>query len=239
MTTAMPFVLMYHSVAPDRDDPFLITVTPARFEQQMHWLHRQGLRGASVHEVIAHPDGQVGLTFDDGYEDFAQHVMPVLSHYGFTATVFVLAGRFGGDNGWETHGPRKSLLHARQVREIADAGLEIGSHGLRHVHLAAADRATVLEEADRSRTILQIVSGQPVTGFCYPYGDLDDPTIDAVRNAGYDYGCAVSPGSSAGRFAIPRTYIGDRDATSRMTAKRLRHKVIWRHQELDRALART
>ena len=37
--------------------------------------------------------GLVGLTFDDGYADFVTEVLPVLRRYGFTATVFVLAGR--------------------------------------------------------------------------------------------------------------------------------------------------
>jgi peptidoglycan/xylan/chitin deacetylase (PgdA/CDA1 family) len=30
----------------------------------------------------------VGLTFDDGYADFVVHAMPILRHFGFTATVF-------------------------------------------------------------------------------------------------------------------------------------------------------
>ena len=42
--------------------------------------------------------GQVGLTFDDGYADFAEYALPVLRRHGFTATVFVIAGRLGGDS---------------------------------------------------------------------------------------------------------------------------------------------
>ena len=32
------------------------------------------------------------LTFDDGYEDFHSRAMPLLTRYGFTATVFVTTG---------------------------------------------------------------------------------------------------------------------------------------------------
>src|SRR6185436_4217623 len=39
----MPFVLMYHSVAEETDDPYAITVSPARFERQLRWLRRRGL----------------------------------------------------------------------------------------------------------------------------------------------------------------------------------------------------
>ena len=34
----------------------------------------------------------VGLTFDDGYEDFLSTALPILEAVGFSATVFVVAG---------------------------------------------------------------------------------------------------------------------------------------------------
>ena len=49
----MPMVLMYHSVQPYTDDPYQVTVGPPRFEQQMRWLRRRGLRGVSVAELLA------------------------------------------------------------------------------------------------------------------------------------------------------------------------------------------
>src|SRR5216683_1919592 len=134
---SMPVILMYHSIAPYEHDPYQVTVSPARFEQQMRWLRRRGLRGASVREVLdarasGCGPGLVGLTFDDGYADFAEYALPVLKQYGFSATVYVIAGRMGGDNEWDPEGPRKPLLTSQQVRQVADAGIEIGSHGLRH-----------------------------------------------------------------------------------------------------------
>src|SRR6266571_2079712 len=159
----MPFVLMYHSVAPYEEDPYLVTVSPARFEQQMRWLHSRGLRGASMRELLdAHRNGSarglVGLTFDDGYADLVEHVLPALRRHGFTATVFVIAGRLGGDNAWDAAGPRKPLLTARQVRDAAAAGVEIGSHGLRHVSLPGSSDPALAEEIEHSRGVLQDIS---------------------------------------------------------------------------------
>ncbi len=184
----MPLVLMYHSVEPYQADPYLVTVSPPRFEQQMHWLARRGLRGASVRDVLAARaagagKGLVGLTFDDGYTDFARHALPVLQRFGFGATVFVIAGRLGGDNAWDPEGPRKPLMSAGQVRDLAQAGIEIGSHGLRHIRLPAAQHA-LAEEVGGSRRILQEITGEPVGGFCYPYGDLDAEAVARVRGHG-------------------------------------------------------
>ncbi len=44
----MPLVLMYHSIEPYQADPYLVTVSPPRFAQQMRWLDRRGLRGVSI-----------------------------------------------------------------------------------------------------------------------------------------------------------------------------------------------
>jgi peptidoglycan/xylan/chitin deacetylase (PgdA/CDA1 family) len=224
----LPPVLMYHSVSPYTHDPYLVTVSPPRFAQQMRWLARRGLRGVSVAELLAARERGEGrnlaaLTFDDGYADFTEHALPVLASHGFTATVFVLAGRLGGDNAWDPGGPRKPLMTARQVRAAAGAGMEIGSHGLRHIHLPVADRITLTAETENSRAVLQAASGQPVAGFCYPYGDLDARAVRAVREAGYSYGCAIWRGEHTGRLALPRVYVGDADSPARLWAKGLRH----------------
>src|ERR1700755_2744426 len=101
--STMPLVLMYHSIADYDDDPFEVTLTPQRFERHMRWLRSRGLRGVSMEELLrATAQGRasrmVGLTFDDGYQDFVANAMPILQRYGFTATMFVLAGRLGGEN---------------------------------------------------------------------------------------------------------------------------------------------
>lgn len=229
---SIPVILMYHSITPYDQDPYLVTVSPARFEQQMRWLRRRGLRGASVREVLdarasGCGQGLVGLTFDDGYTDFAEYALPVLKRYGFGGTVYVIAGRMGGDNEWDPEGPRKPLLTAEQVRQVADAGIEIGSHGLRHVSLPEAAEGALDDEIDGSRRALQDISGQDVPGFCYPYGHIDGPVVEGVRAAGYTYGCAIWPSEHTGQYALPRTFIGESDSAPRLWAKGLRHWLTW------------
>ena len=220
-----PYILMYHSVARLRqpaDDPFHITVTPDRFEGQLAWLTRRGLRGVSIRELLAAEDrrGLVGLTFDDGYADFPRNALPALLRHGFTATVYVVAGRIGGANDWETTGPAKPLMEQSALLECAEAGMEIGSHGLRHAHLTRLDSAVAAHEITQSRRLLADLLGVPIAGYCYAYGDHGAREVDLVRAAGYDYACAVEPSHLRGRYALPRTYIGQADGAVRLTAKR-------------------
>lgn len=236
----IPLVLMYHSIQPYQWDPYLITVHPDRFERQMRWLYRSGRRGVSMRELLtARSTGAathlVGLTFDDGYRDFVDHALPVLQRYRFTATVFVVAEQIGGRNDWDGDGPPKQIMTGAEVRRTADAGMEVASHGLRHVRLPAVSRSTVRTELAYSRQILESVTGAVVRGFCYPYGDLSADVVDEVRRVGYDYACAVGRSALDSRHAIPRTYIGDRDVWLRLTAKSLRHQIVHRKPVLEPA----
>jgi peptidoglycan/xylan/chitin deacetylase (PgdA/CDA1 family) len=226
----MPLVLMYHSVEAYDYDPYQVTVRPGRFDRQLRWLRRRGLRGVSMTELLrgrraGRGDGLVGLTFDDGYADFLTEVLPALDRYGFTATVFVIAGALGGHNSWDEPGPRKALMTADGVRRAAGAGMEIGSHSLSHVRLPGINDSELVDEVDRSRQILTEVAGRAVTGFCYPYGGVGEREIRAVCAAGYDYACAVHASPLAGRHAVPRTFIGDRDTSARLFAKVARHRL--------------
>ncbi|MFD9729136.1 polysaccharide deacetylase family protein [Streptomyces sp. NPDC059072] len=231
--TALPWVLMYHSVAEFTDpaeDPYGITVTPVALEAQLLWLRSRGLRGVSVGELLraraaGRASGLVGLTFDDGYGDFLTGALPLLRRHDCTATLFVLPGRLGVDNVWDPLGPRKALLTAEGVREIADSGQEIGSHGLLHQDLTAAAADVLQQELRGSRDLLRELTGVLPEGFCYPYGHLDTRVVEATRAAGYGYACAIDPGRLAGRYALPRTHVSQADGAARLRVKRLRHQV--------------
>ncbi|MER5767661.1 polysaccharide deacetylase family protein [Streptomyces sp. NPDC001985] len=222
---------MYHSVADPAVDPYGITVAPGRLDLQLTRLRRLGLTGVGVATLLrAHARGRarglVGLTFDDGYADFTEAALPVLRRHGCGATLFVLPGRLGGANVWDPEGPRKPLLDEQGIRGAAEAGVEIGSHGLYHVDLTAVDDAVLDEEAGRSRAWLEQITGTAPEGFCYPYGTVDGRVADAVRAAGYGYGCAIRPPAAlTGPYALPRTHISQADRAGRLRLKRLRHRL--------------
>lgn len=233
----LPWIWMYHAIADPAGDPYGITVSADRLDHQLGLLRARGLRGVGVGELLrAHSAGRaaglVGLTFDDGYADFTGTALPILAHHDCTATVFVLAGRLGGSNEWDPRGPRRPLLTGPQILQAADAGTEIGSHGMFHRDLAGCPDEVLLEETARSRALLHELTGEPPAGFCYPYGTFDGRAVDAVRRAGYAYACAIDPRAGAGRHALPRTHISQADRGARLWAKRLRHRAR-RHPALE------
>ncbi|MFG2075323.1 polysaccharide deacetylase family protein [Nonomuraea maritima] len=228
--TAMPYVLMYHSVEKCDSDPHNITVSPGRFARQLRWLADQGLVGVSMRELLraqaaGASRGLVGLTFDDGYEDFLGEVVPALLRHRFTATVFVVSGLLGEHNVWDADAPRKPLMDADGVRWAAMQGMEIGSHSVRHRSLTGLSDSDLWHEVAAGKADLEDVLGHEVSGFCYPYGHVTEREADAVRRAGYSYACAIRTSPVGGRHALPRTYVGEKDGALRLRIKRVRHRT--------------
>ena len=228
--TPTPPVFMYHSISPSTEpDPHRLRVSPDRLDRHLRLLGRLGLRGVSLSELLRAAErgaarGLVGLTFDDGYTDYLEHALPVLQRHGMTSTLYVVAGRLGGRNQWD-EGPRWDLIDADQVRAVAAAGQEVGSHTMTHPHLAGADPATLAAEISGSRKVLTDVLQAEVAGFCYPYGEFDAAAADAVQAAGYDHGCVIGDYEPGDRFTLPRCYISPRDTAAHLVARIARHSV--------------
>lgn len=227
---AIPPVLMYHSISASTvPDPHRLRVHPARLDRHLRLLRRLGLRGVSLSELLRARErgtaaGLVGLTFDDGYTDFLDDAVPVLQKHGMTGTVYIVAGRLGGQNAWDD-GPRFDLMTADQVRAVAASGQEVGSHTMSHVRLAGADPATLSAEIGGSRDVLQEVLQTDVDGFCYPYGSYDDAAADAVQAAGYDHACVTGDYVPGDRFTLPRCYVSPLDTGAHIVARLTRHHL--------------
>ena len=90
-------VLLYHRIAEDHNDPFLLSVSPQRFEEHMAIVKRyaEPVTLAGVLQRKRHP--RVAVTFDDGYADNVQPGGAILQAASVPATVFVTSGSIGSD----------------------------------------------------------------------------------------------------------------------------------------------
>lgn len=193
---------MYHQVGEHRAGSALNRwrVRERDFLWQLDSLSRRGYRGVALRDLLGAPPGtgrRAVLTFDDGYRGVAERAMPHLASRGFSATVFVVAGRIGGVNDWDGETPGEPLLSADEIRALHAAGIEIGSHGATHRALTRLDDEGLVREIAGSREALERLVGAPVASFCYPYGDFDDRVVEAVRKAGYRAATVIRGGISS------------------------------------------
>jgi peptidoglycan/xylan/chitin deacetylase (PgdA/CDA1 family) len=227
MNTHWPQVLMYHAVSEFTHDPNMLYASPERFEAQMRYLKRRHLRGVSIRELhramsAGNAKKLVGLTFDDGYDNFLHSAVPVLEKFGFSATVFVVVGMLGEENDWRhafNPRPRMKLLRAADLREVTSRGMEVGSHSMTHIDLSGLNPRRLDEEVAGSRRMLGEILGEGVEGFCYPYGSLDRTSVQATRRAGYAYACGWKTRVEQSAYDLPRIPMSEKDGFLRLAAK--------------------
>jgi peptidoglycan/xylan/chitin deacetylase (PgdA/CDA1 family) len=144
----------------------------------------------------------VRITFDDGNASDVEHALPALARRGLTATFFVVAGRLGT--------PR--FLDAGGVRELAAAGMQIGSHGMRHRPWCGLDDATLREEHIDARAILEQILERPVTQAACPFGSYDRRVLRSLRRSGYRHVYTSDRGTAhAHDFLQARNSLGPHD----------------------------
>ena len=203
-----PLILAYHSVSERRQDGLTVRMTD--FENQMAWLYRHGYRSLTLAEFMSQTiekgERILIITFDDGYADNYALAFPVLKRYGFVATIFLVSDYVNTDHvfWWDVSkmtSPADHTLYRlltwEQVHEMAEYGIEFGSHTCTHpkqlTNLSTKQR---WEEIARSRENLSVELKRKIVSFCYPRGDLNAEVVKMVKKAGY--GCAVVTPPRAG-----------------------------------------
>lgn len=213
-------ILMYHQVGrfarPKAHRAVYCDV--GRFAWQMGWLKRGGYHVISLDEAwrglyqgAPLPERAVVLTFDDGYENFAEHAWPILRRHGFPAAVFLVASLVGRRADWlDDMGERPALMSGPTIRRLQGEGVTFGSHAVDHVRLSALPAHEQRRQIVDSKRMLEDLLGQPVRHFCYPYGDYDAHCRDLVAEAGYCTGLTCIRGAANtadNAFELPRKAI--------------------------------
>lgn len=206
MKGAVP-ILMYHQVTPcPRPEFRRYAITPRAFAAQTAWLALAGYRTIGLDALLDHRDSHrplpsrcVIITFDDGLQDCVDHVAPVLSARGFTATFYLVADLVGKTSRWTLPelGIELPLMDWRAVRSLEAAGFQCGSHTMSHARLPELSSVGCREELSTSRRLLEDRLGHDVTHLAYPFGAFDDRVRAMAADAGYRSACSTRRGLSA------------------------------------------
>jgi peptidoglycan/xylan/chitin deacetylase (PgdA/CDA1 family) len=194
-------VLCYHAISERWHGE--LAVPPGRLEAQIGFLLERGYRPVTFHEAVTAPPAPktVAVTFDDGFRSVFEHGFPVLARLGVPATIFVvtdlLSGRspmtWPGIDRWLGGPDADELMPVSwdELRQLADAGWEIGSHSCTHPHLTRCDDAALERELRASRERCEERLGRPCRSLAYPFGDVDDRVVRAAAQAGYATACTL------------------------------------------------
>lgn len=134
----------------------------------------------SAFEKISPPSTWAGR--ESRVEANTDKVLALLDERSVKATFFIL--------GWVAE------RHPQLVKQIAQQGHEIASHGYQHQRVALQDRETYKSDIRRSKAILEDQAGTEVIGYRAPSYSITRQTdwaFDELIEAGYRYDSSIFP----------------------------------------------
>lgn len=206
-------ILMYHHIAvpPPGADAVRrdLSVSPARFEEQLRYLKEQGYQSISLYDLNRHlqrgdplPDKPVIFTFDDGYEDNFTQAFPLLVKYGFTGTFFLVTEPI--DSG------RDGYLTWPQVALMSSMGMDMEPHTYTHPDLKGQPLDYIVWQVIGSKEAIEERTGKVCRFFSYPSGQYDGRVVDLLKSA-YFWGAVTTRSdviqSSGDMFDLARVRI--------------------------------
>jgi len=213
--TTIP-ILMYHLVDDEAGSLEGLYLRTSEFEEHLQYFKDNNFTPITMRDLAAYwegtkalPEKPIVLTFDDSSVTVYNNAYPLMKKHGFVSTQFVISSHLG--NG--------GVMTEDQVKEMAAAGHEIGSHSYSHLDLANASESTLEQEVLQSKKDLEALVGQPVVSFCYPAGKFSTTVQNYLEKSGYLSAVTTVNGfankTEQGAFELQRIRInrGDDGAT--------------------------
>lgn len=242
-------IFVYHRIAeipfvdPNRDD---WNVSPKVFEQQIRALSQAGTivplmeLPEKLHAQENAEDLLICLTFDDGFSNFAQEALPILTRYQAPATLFVPThcvgsvdpmsfDRWARDNRHRVSQQAWRAITWQELESCADSPwVTIGSHSHRHLNASECTVDQLQEEASVSRErLISNLGPSSVRCYAYPYGStrlgqVRSEYVAAIEKAGYELAVTTDLGladATSNRFTLPRVEAHPLDKPAVIKAK--------------------
>jgi peptidoglycan/xylan/chitin deacetylase (PgdA/CDA1 family) len=187
----MKAILTYHSID---DSGSVISVDRATFSAHVHWLARHVAIVPLEDIVTASEANTVALTFDDGFQNFADAALPLLREHGMPATVFVATDHVGHTNRWSAGTvpvvPELPLMSWDVLGRLGEHGITVGSHTRTHPNLRRTSKARLDAEIREAADVINSELGRRPATFAYPYGEFDDASVKLARST-YALACTT------------------------------------------------
>ena len=187
-------ILMLHRVVEKtpRPNPYNLCISQQDLARVVGFLRDSGYTMSTIEDVYdAWERGEsieqyACLTFDDGYQDFLTHGLPVLESLRCPASVYIVTRRLGGTNTWDAlEMPESRLLTEAEVKELDARGVRFGVHSATHPRLSRLTPSQRVSEIEGAKQDLESLLDRPAEVFCYPHWDQDADVREEVLAAGY------------------------------------------------------
>lgn len=172
-------VLGYHSVGGGSFGH----IEPDRFRSHLDFLDTH-------YDIVDLPEvlhdrreKSVALTFDDGFKDFYEHVLPILREYNAPATVYIITDTLD-DSSFTHDGRENEYLSHEEIEELVDEELvTIGNHTRSHPFLSEITGDELKEEIVGAKERLEQLFDVEITRFSYPSNNFSSEAVTIARES--------------------------------------------------------
>lgn len=194
MITPNLTIINYHKIESDSD----IGITarhPKDFIDDINCILHHGYTSINFNDLKTKnplPDKPIIITFDDAYLSFYKYAYDVLESFKIKAVVFVPVNYIGKTNNWDVQIFKKKYMHMneQQLGEISEHGFELGSHTLSHRLLTYLDINNLKYEFEKSKNILEEISGKEILSVSYPFGRVNLKVLKIAKKF-FSYGVSL------------------------------------------------
>ncbi len=188
---------MYHSVLPETDND--LTVSLKNLEKQLKYLSTNNYKTLFFKELKAPLKPKtILLTFDDGYKNNEEFLLPLLKKFGMKATIFIPTSRIDHDSD-------KMTFH--DLRNIDKNYVELALHSHNHHNFKEITLDEVEKDLKKNIEVLEKENIPFTKVLAYPYGSF--PKNDAnffkiLEKTDIEYGLRI--GNKANFFPTKTPY---------------------------------
>ncbi len=195
MTPVQNRVLNYHKIDKKRELGITV-VNPRQFEKQIDYFVRKGYQFVTLSELFyTKAEKTIAITFDDAYQNIFQYAYPILKKYNIPATLFIITDFIGAENNWDVNLGGITYMHLSEdeIKQLIQAGWEIGSHSISHRYLLNVSLAELESEIGTSKKKLEATFDKTVTFFAPPFGKMDARLLAICKKYNYLGVCGFYP----------------------------------------------
>lgn len=184
------------------------------FENKLIWLkkHYEIIFLDNLHKREKNKElrgNELSITFDDGFADFHDVVLPLLIKHKIPVTLFIptkileLSKANSFKFALNNIGIKKTLLNKTQILEISKSKfVKLQSHSHTHCNFGTETTTFLKQELRISKKKIQEITGKSVNMFAYPFGDIfniSNNALLALKEANYKIALTIIPGFNHNR----------------------------------------
>jgi len=183
-------IIQYQNVSPT-PEVYRLWLSLHAFKKQLEYFVDDDFQLLSIDDALDSMEGKksipsgrpISLTFDNGYQDFQEHVLPLLSRYGFPATVLISPLRVGTSVEIKTQSV--SYLSWSTLKELINNNVTIGAYEDDDWNINDLPEESVREHITTYKKMLEDQLGTEIRYFGVKEGVPNRKIRDLLVSEGY------------------------------------------------------